>query len=249
MAAEDGTDGDGAVVAEDVAATVEEPLSDRWIDLFRDDAAPQHEPEMFKEAIGDVERLLAMRPEARDETLALLDREFARPLGKNTWANVTSSLARYAGVPAAYLLNWLVFQNTDSRLAALDEQADPRVAAYARTVVSRFWDELNAAQITVTASADDWTKIDKHVLYDALTGSYRFTITLTKVGGDVVSLELTGDSLMNLAGHLLAMIAAVGNPEEFTLDRRGTFVEQMSAAYAAVMRSDAAAAEPDGSAG
>jgi hypothetical protein len=210
------------------ASSAEPPdLSSRWIDLLGNDAAPDLQPEMFDEAIAQLEELVETRPDCKEETIATLQRQFDRGLDHITWAGVTRSLANYCGVGPAYLVNWLVYQSTERRLAVVDQRASPAVVAYLRTVVTRFWDELNAIQIAVSSSVNDWWKIDKHVYYDALDGSYRPTISLTKVNGDVVVLEMTTDSLLNLARHLLVMVAAVGDVSDFSPERVGSFLNQL----------------------
>jgi hypothetical protein len=202
-----------------------ESVSDRWIELFAVDEAVDLHPEMFDEAIRDLDRLLQLRPDAKQETIAILDRQFKPGLRQYTWPAVTSRLADYWGEGPAYLLNWLVYSNTESRLAAVERTADAPVASYLRSVVASCWDDLNAAQYLITTSADDWTRIEKHVYYDRLTETVRLSANLSKVSGETVTLEFTPDSVLNLAGHLLVMIAAVGSRDEFSEQRVSMFLE------------------------
>ncbi len=221
---------EGEKALPDAVEDVADSLSDRWIDLFGVDEAPELQPEMFSEAVRELDRLLEIRPDAKEETVAILEDQFGRPPQHDSWASFTRRLTNYWGEGPAYLLNWLVYSNTGIRLAALSERASPRVVAYLRSIVALFWDQMNATQYLITSTADDWLRVDKHVLYDRLEDRTQFTLTITKVGGDVVKVDTRADGILILVGHLMVMIAAVGSTDEFSPDRVSTFLEQVSAA-------------------
>lgn len=230
------TDGEGEGVTttqpEEAAGTALQPaatesLTDRWIDLFPADDAPDLQPQMFDDALGELATLVQARPDVKDETILILERHFASGLDKVTWSEVTRSLTTFCGTGPAYLINWLVYGNTEGRLAAMDTRASAEVVGYLRSVVTRFWNELNCIQLSVSSSTQDWGKVDKWVYYDNLSGRFRCNIDVTKVNGDVVTLEMTPDSLLNFTRHLLIMVSAVGNRDDFSQERVSAFLEQL----------------------
>jgi hypothetical protein len=203
-----------------------EDVQSEWFDLFFRDDAPDVRWDLFREATADLSRFLSAHPDAEDRVLPMLERRLGGRLDRDAWPKVTASLTTYLGEQPTYLLNWLAYLNTAKRLDALDGRVEPAVLDFLRSVLAQFGAELDASQTLTVTAPNDWARIDKHVNFDLLENTYRFSISLTKNNGEVVSLDSTPDSLINLSRHLMVMLASVGRADVFSPERVQGFLDQ-----------------------
>jgi hypothetical protein len=99
---------------------------------------------------------------------------------------------------------------------------------FVMVVLAHYGLELDRAQAVVSAgSLHDWSNIDKQVNLDELTGAVLYSVSLTKINGEILYLEATPDSLLNLSTHLISMLAVPANASLFSAMRISLFMAEL----------------------
>lgn len=152
------------------------------------------------------------RPDLPHDVLDLLSRRLQGAADSNTWPTVTTSLANYLGGESAGLVCWVVSEDQANRMQKLESSGSPAIVAFVRSVLGYFGSDLENAYTLWYVLGDDWKRVDREVLYDAVTGKSVIRVRFYKYSGDVVGLECPPVSFASLVGFMIETLRKLGTP-------------------------------------
>jgi hypothetical protein len=192
-----------ATVPEDSAAEL--TRADTWANLMVDRLAFQSHRQLFDDAMSGIRTFVANESRPTEVVGRVLAQRSGRVSLDRALGEVTEGLVTLLGTDAAYLLHWLIYAGAAERLEDLVAEASPDVATFLREVVAEYGPVLDRVQGAAFAYPTDWSYIEKSGAVDILSGKQSFNIALTRWDGEVVRLQLSPDSLINLMSHLLEL--------------------------------------------
>jgi hypothetical protein len=180
-----------------------------WIDVLGNADAPERRPDLFTAAFTALATTLDMDPDAADVVTDVLDRRLdAVPMTQQLVAAV-SALTAYLGVDAAYLLQWLAYEDTENRLEYTSAQAPPAVAHFLRLTMARHGAMFDALQrVSVAGAGEEWDTIEKMSPIDMLSGTRTVFVRLTKLNGTTAHFACSNNSLLIITAHFLELVNA-----------------------------------------
>lgn len=202
---------------------------DRWIDVFNSGTAVSDEPDLFVAAFEALSALLRADPRAHETLGRVLDRPVDQASPR--WlASATEAMDSFLGVDAAYLVQWLAYDQTPRRLDDVAAMAPAPVTFFLRSVLAEHGAKIDLAQRIVVSGTHDWTSIKKHAYVDALTGRRLFVINVIKLDGSTVVLECPSSSLLGLTTHLLELVNTQ-SVSDFSPGRLGPFLDAIATTF------------------
>jgi hypothetical protein len=204
------------------------PRADIWASLMSDQVAFESHRHLFEDALSDIRAFVANEPRATEVVGRVLEQRVRSVPLDRALGEVTEGLVSLLGTDAAFLLHWLNYAGASDRLNELASIATPDVTTILRQIVAEHGAVLDRVQGAAFAHAQDWSYIEKSGTVDMLSGRQSFSVALTRWDGEVLRLQMSPDSLMNLTSHLLDLINGAQSLNAFTAQALESFTDRLA---------------------
>jgi hypothetical protein len=171
------------------------------------------------DAVAGIEAVAAVLdddPQSENAVLELIARRLEAGAEPTTWAGISDALRTYFGDSGLSALTALVAAVDHwAALHELDPYVSPRVRAFLRRLLSAHGLQLRDAYDRSAQHPDDWSFVNREIHHDLVTGRYEMRIRIEKASNEVVRLEGSVDSILNLLRFIVATMRWVPTPDAF----------------------------------
>jgi hypothetical protein len=213
---------------------------EQWITVVGGTASPEDAETILRDGAAAFGSVLDERPDATRIVDEILDARLKDP-DPETWSTISSSVTRYLGVDASYLLTWLI-QDLPNRPTELERFAPHAVASFFNQVLAMHGPELDSTFARWRENPNDWRTMFREVLFDQVTGRWRINLRVYKYNGEEILLEGPRDAFLNMTRNLLVTLQWVG-ADSFSSLSVSSFVEEAQRFLASLARAEEASEE------